>query len=184
MNLGITVAPQPLPGKTQPTSKPQIDWVGRDLVSADVEAGVGGKQVRSTYAYQAMGLGELKNGLTAIGQTDIRAFSPLAAASFVDAVEAASQIAARHPMGLNVDKKDATETTASLAVALLQSADGSWFTTSLTRPGNLGSLTVDTGRANVTIHDVTQLHPAVKAVVGAHSWVNFTPDAIEPRLAG
>jgi hypothetical protein len=118
---------------------------------------------------------------TSFGETDIRAFSLLPASSFVDAVEAASQLAARHPLDLN-GERDASEKFASLAVALLQSADGSWFTTSL--HGSNGSLTVDTGRVNVIVHDVTQLHSAVKAVVGAHSWVNFTTDAIEPQLAG
>jgi hypothetical protein len=188
MNLGITVAPQPLPGKTQPAPKPQLKWVGKDLVRADLEVTLNGKTKRVTTTYRAMGPGQTVSTGTTPGPTDVRAFSPLPAASFVDAVEGASRLAAAHFLNVNVDRKDPAESKVSLAFALLQAADGAWFTTALVEPAKRGwvggALSVDTGRSNFKVHDVQQLHPAVKAVVGAHSWVNFTTDAIEPTLAG
>lgn len=53
----------------------------------------------------------------------------------------------------------------------------------MTQPGGIGSLTVDVNNSNVRIDDVTRLNDAVKAVVGANTWVNFTDEQIDPKLS-
>ena len=170
MNLSISAAPTPLPGKVQPAPKPQLEWVGKDLVKAEFEYGT-----RRVETFRALGV--------STDVRDARAFTDLGSVSFVDAVEAASQLAAQNPLSIT-GSKDATEQSVSSAIALMQGIDGAWYASALESPSGTTILTVDTGRANVTVHDVQQLHPDVKAVVGAHSWVNFTDDAITPQLAG
>lgn len=169
----INATPQPIPGKVSPAIDPPATWVGKDLVAADsvLVSPTTGNLIPQGTAYRT----EFQNE-----------FTKLDAASFTDAVEAASKLSAANTIPVRGEGANSI----SLAMAVLQSADGAYYVSELDgyratgRDSYGGYLSIDTHNSSWRIGEVQRLHPAVKAVVGAYNYVNFTGEKIEPTLAG
>jgi hypothetical protein len=182
----ITALPVPLPGTKQPAPNPTIDWVGVPLVHIKTDVLASGATIPDVdFNYGSMIVKYTKADGTMLDKPKLEEFIPVKG-SFTDAVEAASKLAANSRVWLNVDRRDAAEGTASSAIAVLQAQNGAYYLTGLRAPMNSGYAyaTIDTGLNNITVRSVDQLNASVKAVVGGYSWVNFSTDQIDPKLAG
>lgn len=148
--------PQPLP---IPAGGSPETWGSRDLVKQTNH--YKSEDFESTY----------RSG--GVNGSDGPQFSPLQAASFTDALYAASNMSQDNP------------------VAVLQAKDGAYFATHLVETGrNNGPMTHhDLKDLHETIElawtDFRPLHPDVRAIVGKDTWVNFTDNKIaRPGPAG
>lgn len=175
--MHVNAVPVPLPGHTQPPLNPVPAWAGKDLVRVNSEL---------VMATRTKPMDVNFHGITSASSHGQAGFQRVESGSFREAVEAASALAAKHPVAVNFEGIDPAERSVSSAIAVLQATDGAYYATGLAGLLNRGEVysSIDTGRSNLIVHDVEQLHPDVRAVVGAYSWVNFTGEDITPTMAG
>jgi hypothetical protein len=167
------------PGANNRGPNPTIAWIDTPLASADLMAR---DQYDSWADARVFTSHKLDNGDTpAASYGDFR---KLAASSLSDAIEASSLLSAANPLSDGGNE----------AIGVLQAADGSYYATGLFaerwRDSDVGAvpehmtLSIDNKQRWVTVNDVQQRHADLRAVVGTGSWVNFTNETIDPKLAG
>lgn len=184
MSITPTASPQPLPGASksgQPVPLPGIEdpqgWLGRKIATFDYTWQRNGKVTKHSYVPGAS-FGGLKDGwITTKGSV-----FQSAGESFQDAVKAANELSRE---SYAVVEKGAPGKSTAFSYAVLQARDGAWYTTALRDSdtglyGHLGE-TNDPVRV-VSQIDVTPLTPALKAVVGMNTWVNFTDEDYVPTF--
>jgi hypothetical protein len=188
MSMNVSLLPTPLPGGIKNLPVTDHKWPSKPLVhiAFAVDLTTGQQQaIDQRYVGSSVGGSTDANGNKTTGTTaQGKVFMKLSATSFRDAVSAASQLADTRSIGLNIRGiAGGTGQRASIAVAVLQGLDGVYYATQLKGESG-GFATIDTNHANVHVTAVDRINTDLKAVVGASSWVNFTDENIDPKLAG
>jgi hypothetical protein len=173
MDIAPTAKPVPLPIPTSPLTREQV--ASRPLVSFTVT------NSRGTRTQIAMSVPRMSMANTAKGDAFERANASVnkvvvLRGSFQDAVRAANALVRTSDAGPGHASYNGRQ-----AHAVVDAGEGVWHLTALGNGRQIAWIDPLPGIPMV-VDDVLPMDPSVKAVVGAHTWVNFSDEAFDPKF--